>query len=46
MKLVEEKVFNLLRKTERDTPRLASRADFITPKYSFADGMNIPVSFN
>lgn len=33
MKLVEEKVFNLLRKTERDTPRLASRADFITPKY-------------
>ncbi|MBQ2639173.1 MAG: hypothetical protein IJF92_00185 [Bacilli bacterium] len=33
MKLIEERIFNLLNKTERDTPKLAARADFITPKY-------------
>lgn len=33
MKLVEEKIFNLLSKTKRDTPKLAGRADFIYPKY-------------
>lgn len=33
MKLTEERIFNLLNKTKRDTPKLASRADFITPKY-------------
>lgn len=33
MKLIEEKVFSLLDKTERETPKLAGRADFIYPKY-------------
>lgn len=33
MILKEEKIFNLLNKTERDTPKLAGRADFIYPKY-------------
>lgn len=33
MILTEEKIFNLLNKTERETPRLAGRADFIHPKY-------------
>lgn len=33
MILKEEKLFNLLDKTERDTPKLAGRADFIYPKY-------------
>ena len=35
MKVVlnEEKLFNLLDKTQRETPKLAGRADFIYPKY-------------
>ena len=33
MKLVEERIFSLLDKTERETPKLAGRADFIYPKY-------------
>ena len=41
MKLVEEKIFNLLNKTERETPKLAARADFITPKYIGLDKKGI-----
>lgn len=33
MILTEEKIFNLLNKTKRETPKLAGRADFIYPKY-------------
>lgn len=33
MILKEEKIFRLLNKTERETPKLAGRADFIYPKY-------------
>jgi hypothetical protein len=39
--LFEERIFNLLGKTKRDTPKLAGRADFITPKYIGLDKTGI-----
>ena len=41
MKLVEERLFNLLNRTEKTTPRLAARADFIYPTYIGLDKKGI-----
>ena len=41
MRLVEERLFNLLNRTEKTTPKLASRADFIHPVYIGLDKKGI-----